>query len=593
MAVIKARTLNPEPAKSRSMKMSQSKTTPGAKEYFRAFYQGNRLLYAAVMALDIFHNFLLIFLSVTLGDLMDLAVDGTIPEFLKSCAMIALFLILNFTIDALSERLHSRFLERGMRQYKEKVFEKLTMKSISAFSKENTGRYLSVLNNDTSVIESNYLNSSFRMVQMSTLFVITLCVLIHYNLFLTLFAILLCILPLAIMLLMGEGLSRREQKLSAQNERFVAFLQDLLKGFSVIKSFQAEGRMQSLFSVQNRDLENVKFSRRWYQKLLNTSAYSASLLMQCGITLAAVALAIQGKLSVGTVIIFINCCNYLMQPIQTVPQDWANFKAARGLVEKMARIAEENVREEGSFTADGFHEALALRSVTFGYEPEKAVLKDISLTLYPGRKYALVGTSGSGKSTLLQLLMGANSGYSGSILLDGLELKEINTDSLYNVMSLIGQEVFLFNDTIRNNITMFGDFPARQVSAVIRQAGLSDLIAERGEDYLCGENGSGLSGGERQRVSIARALLRGTPILLVDEATAALDVETAHSVSEAILHLKDIASITVTHRLEESLLRQYDRIFVMKDGALTEQGDFGALMEKKGLFYSLYTVANS
>ncbi len=593
MAVLKTKQLKSKAVRSMSLKIKPPKAAPGAKDYFRAFYQGNRLLYAAVMVLDVCYNFLLILLSVTLGDLMDLAADGTIPDFLKSCAMIALFLILNFTVDALSERLHSRFLERGMRQYKEKVFEKLTMKSISAFSKENTGRYLSVLNNDTSVIESNYLNSSFRLVQMCTRFVITLCVLIHYNLFLTLFAILLCILPLAIMLLMGEGLSRREQKLSAQNERFVAFLQDLLKGFSVIKSFQAEERMQSLFSAENRELEDVKFSRRWYRKLLNTSAYSASLLMQCGVMLAAVALAMQGKLSVGTVVIFINCCNYLMQPIQTVPQDWADFKAARGLVEKMARIAEENVREGGNCTADGFQNALALRSVTFGYEPEKAVLQDISLTLYPGQKYALVGTSGSGKSTLLQLLMGANSGYSGSIQLDGLELKEINADSLYDVMSLIGQEVFLFNDTIRNNITMFGDFPVERVSAVIRQAGLSSLIEERGENYLCGENGSGLSGGERQRVSIARALLRGTPILLVDEATAALDAETAHNVSEAILHLKDIASITVTHRLEESLLHQYDRIFVMKDGVLSEQGDFGALMEKKGLFYSLYTVANS
>ncbi|MCD8067902.1 MAG: ABC transporter ATP-binding protein/permease, partial [Lachnospiraceae bacterium] len=282
------------------------------------------------------------------------------------------------TIAAFSERLRSRFLERAMRQYKEKAFEKLTLKSISAFSRESTGRYLSVLNNDTSVIESNYLISSFRLVQMSGRFVITLCVLIHYNLFLTLFAIALCILPLAIMLLMGGELAKREQKLSNQNERFVAFLQDLLKGFSVIKSFQAEGRVQSLFSVENRDLEDVKFSRRWYRKLLNASAFSASLLMQCGVMLAAVALAMRGELSVGTVVIFINCCNYLMEPIQTVPQDWADLKAASGLVEKMAQIAEENVREDGDCTADGFHDALALRDVSFGYEPEKAVLKDVS-----------------------------------------------------------------------------------------------------------------------------------------------------------------------------------------------------------------------
>lgn len=428
---------------------------------------------------------------------------------------------------------------------------------------------------------------------MSFLFVITLCVLIRYNLLLTLFALMLCVLPLAVMLFMGGELTNREQKVSCQSERFVASLQDLLKGFSVIKGFQAEERVQALFSRENHDLEEVKFSRGWYKKLLRTSALSASLLMQCGVMLAAVALALRGTITIGTVVIFINCCNYLMQPIQSVPQELAGWKAARGLVEKMAGIAEENVREDGICTVNGFHNELALRNMTFGYDPGKAILQDISLTLYPGRKCALVGTSGSGKSTLLQLLMGASNTYSGSITLDGQELKDIHSDSLYDVMSLIGQEVFIFNDTIHNNITMFGNFPSNQVNTVIRQAGLSPLIKERGEDYLCGENGSGLSGGERQRISIARALLRKTPILLVDEATSALDAETAHSISEAILHLPEISSITVTHRLEESLLCQYDMIWVMKDGRLAEQGDFEELMERRRLFYSLYTVANT
>jgi len=117
-------------------------------------------------------------------------------------------------------------------------------------------------------------------------------------------------------------------------------------------------------------------------------------------------------------------------------------------------------------------------------------------------------------------------------------------------------------------------------------------LRERGEDYLCGENGVVLSGGERQRISIARAMLRGTPVLLVDEATAALDAETAYSVTKAILDISGITSVTVTHRLEESLLRKYDRIFVMKDGLLLEQGVFEDLMKKKGLLYSLYMMAN-
>ena len=149
----------------------------------------------------------------------------------------------------------------------------------------------------------------------------------------------------------------------------------------------------------------------------------------------------------------------------------------------------------------------------------------------------------------------------------------------------------LFDDTIRRNITMFRDFPEERVDEAVRRSGLDGLIAQRGEDYRCGENGGGLSGGERQRVSIARCLLRGTPVLLLDEATASLDNQTAFAVTDAILHLDGLTRLVVTHRLEEALLEQYDEIVVLRSGAVCERGRFEELMERKGYFYSLYNVS--
>ena len=177
--------------------------------------------------------------------------------------------------------------------------------------------------------------------------------------------------------------------------------------------------------------------------------------------------------------------------------------------------------------------------------------------------------------------------------MDGKELRTIDPDSLYDLESLIGQNVFVFDDTIRRNITMFRDFTAEAVDSAADRAGLSPLLAERGPDYRCGENGAGLSGGERQRVSIARALLRGTPVLLLDEATASLDNETAFAVTQAILDLDGLTRLIVTHRLERALLAQYDEIFVLRDGRLIERGGFDALMGEKGYFYSLYTISGT
>ena len=159
------------------------------------------------------------------------------------------------------------------------------------------------------------------------------------------------------------------------------------------------------------------------------------------------------------------------------------------------------------------------------------------------------------------------------------------------MISSIQQNVFVFNASIRDNVTMFRSFPQREIDAAIAHAHLGGLIRERGEGYLCGENGAGLSGGEKQRISIARSLVKQSSVLLADEATAALDAQTASLVAGDILDLEGVTRIVVTHTLNEALLRRYDGILVLKNGRIEECGSFDALMEQKGYFHALFTVA--
>ena len=379
--------------------------------------------------------------------------------------------------------------------------------------------------------------------------------------------------------------------MSDQNEGFVAQVKDFLSGFSVIKSFKAEGEANRLFQAANAETERVKEHRRRWDAMLSAATQQCGTLLQIGIFFYGAWLAIGGNIPMGTVLITLNLCNCFTQPIRIVPQYWASRKAALTLIEKLSQITKENAGHAGVAIPARLERGITLDHVTFGYVPDKPVLKDLSLTFEPGKKYAIVGSSGSGKSTLLSLLMGSYTDYAGSIAIDGQELREVDTDSLYDLASLIGQNVFLFDDTVRRNITMFRDFPAEQVETAVKRSGLSELVAQRGEDYRCGENGVNLSGGERQRVSIARALLRGTPVLLLDEATAALDNQTAFEVTDAILHLDGLTRIVVTHRLDEALMDQYDEIIVLKDGRVREAGTYRQLMEKKEFFYSLFTLA--
>ena len=187
--------------------------------------------------------------------------------------------------------------------------------------------------------------------------------------------------------------------------------------------------------------------------------------------------------------------------------------------------------------------------------------------------------------------MAANNEYKGEISIDGKELRSIRPESLYDLMSVISQNVFIFNSSIKDNVTMFRDFPKEKIESAMHKAHLESLVSERGEDYLCGENGKGLSGGEKQRISIARSLLKDSSILLADEATSALDAKTSYEVINEILDLDSMTRVVVTHSLEESLLRRYDEIIVIKDGTIEEKGSFQDLMRKDGYFKALYTVA--
>ena len=572
-----------------------SQKTPknsATRQYYRAFYQNNHLRFVLAMLLTVLSFPGNLIASWLLGEVIDVVAAGDLDWLLRTLVLTVIFLVVMFLTSVGMYWTKSSFTHKALTQYKSLAFRNLSEKSISAFSRENTGRYISVLTNDVNSVEENYLKRTFLLVYYVLLFFSSLGMMFWYSPILATATIVLSLFPLAGALLMGKELAAREKAVSDKNEGFVAQLKELLSGFAVIKSFKAEGEAQRMFDASNRDVEEGKRRRYWWECLLTAvSQVLCADTLQFGIFFLGAFLAIRGDITAGTVLIFVNLCNSVIQPINVIPQYWASRKAAQTLIEKLAQVTEENAGRTGEAIPPVLNQAIALENVTFGYEPDKPVLRDVSLRLEPGKKYAIVGGSGSGKSTLLNLLMGAYDSYDGSITIDDRELREVNPDSLYDLMSLIGQSVFLFDDTIRGNITMFREFPNQLVEDAVKRSGLSELLAQRGEDYRCGENGVGLSGGERQRVSIARCLLRGAPVLLLDEATASLDNQTAFAVTDAILHLDGLTRVVVTHRLEEALMAQYDEIIVMRNGQVQERGTFRRLMDEKGLFYSLFTLA--
>lgn len=566
---------------------------PLGKQLRGQFFYKNIPIFCLAVFAALAAGSLNLILSWIIQQLMDTAAGKSGALSLRTLLLISAgFVLLCAGLSLLNYASQPRFLERAMRQYKDFAFKKLIGKSISSFRDESAAGYLSALTNDAASIETNYLAQMLAMITKAVTFIGALLLMCRYSLLMTAIAAGLTVLPLIASLLTGNRLQAVESRVSERNGEFTAALSDCLAGFTVVKNFRAEREIFRLFAQSNKALEHEKFTGRRIKTLVGMIGAVTGIFAQLGVFIAGVYLSMKdGSMTPGAVVLFVNLMNFIISPIAELPGLLACRKAALGLVDKLAAALERSSSREGSETLNKLEHGIRLENVSFVYEPGKTVLHGINAEFEAGKAYALVGGSGSGKSTLLNLLMAAETNYSGHILADGIELSDISTESLYGTMAAIQQNVFVFNASIKDNVSMFHDFPKTEMDEAIARAHLGALIRERGEDYLCGENGSGLSGGEKQRISIARSLLKKSSVLLADEVTAALDAQTAHRVSSDILDLQGITRIVVTHTLEESLLRRYDKIFVLRGGRIEEAGSFADLMANKGYFYALFTVA--
>lgn len=583
---------NPSANQNTAANQQSSKLHPDVKNYVKLFFKENKLV--AFLSMIVFISLSMIYTAISwiLQIIFDYMAGKGAFSLTTILLLVVSFMLAISLIFALKRSSYPRFLEKAMNQYKESVIKKLLQKSYSDFSLANSGTYLSVLTNDCERIQEKYLKKIFDFVQDVLMLVSSLALMIYYSPLLTVIALIISVLPMACSILTANGIATREEQVSKSNESYTALTKDVLNGVSVIKSFKAEQEIINRYQNQSMELEHTKNLREKTMTTVSALGTISSLGTQLGVMLigAWMVNAHIGVITAGMVLAFTNLMNGVLQPIATLPQMLGEMKGAKKLISKMADYM-SNAKEDSGEIIDDSIKSVVLSDVSYAYDADHKVLKNVNLTLQAGKSYAIVGPSGAGKSSLINLLMGYYKDYEGSVKLNNHELSNVSKSSLYDKTTLMQQSVFMFDASILDNITLFKPFPNAEVNRVIHLAGLDDLIAAKGKDYQCGENGSHLSGGEKQRIAIARSLLKKSEILLVDEATSALDNETSANVTQSILDLQRILRLVVTHRLDANSLKQYDEILVMKSGELIERGSFEELMNQKAYFYSLYTVS--
>ncbi len=403
------------------------------RPYTRQFYKGNTGCFVLALSETLLEAIGALIVSWLLQQLLDLIGGYDIGFTLIDLAVITLILIAGIAAaNLIAYHSKPKFITRGISQYKEYIFSKLTKKNISAFSGENSSAYISALTNDIQAIEQGYLWNIFSMLESILTFIGAIALMIWYSPLLTMMAIGLSLLPLIVSVLTGNRMAQAEKNVSDMNESYTSTLKDSLGGFSVIKSFKAEVQMLRIFKENVNKLAKEQCGRHKMKILVQMFSSIAGITAQLGVFIFGAYLALSGKdVTAGTTLIFVQLMNYILSPIATIPNCIAERKAAKALVEKAAAALNANVREEIKSEHKVLECGIRIKDLSFGYEPGKQVLRNINCSFDLGKKYAIVGASGSGKSTLLNLLMASKI---GEILENGTWNEESTADCLMTVL---------------------------------------------------------------------------------------------------------------------------------------------------------------
>lgn len=517
-------------------------------------------------------------------------VDTSIQKLCLSAGVCLVYFVVSQQMMFYFQR---RLLKQINTQLKQDVFHALMKKGVAKFTEKNSAVYLSVLNNDVVNLENNYFAKIPEILQNGFVFLNCAGVLCYYDVRIVCLVILTALLPVAVPFLIGEKLSQKSKALYEELENYNRKLKDWLGGFEAIHSFQVEDEVKKRFAKSAEEVEKRRYEGKRYQNPYGILTLLLTYLILSIQLFVSAYLVFTGSISERMLLSIFYLISSVNNPIREIAYLLLDVKAAIPNARKVETLFNERP-EESKKTGEPVKSVMSLevKEVRFGYTKEKEVLRGVNVCFEKGKKYAIVGSSGCGKSTLLKLVANYYKDYEGEILIGEQELRMIERKSLSRKIAMIHQNVFLFEDTLRANITMFQEYPDEEIKDAVKKAGLEKIVEDNplGMEQMVCENGNNFSGGEKQRIAIARAILTRAEVLLLDEATSSLDAELSMQIEELILSQKETTILNVTHRFHESILKQYDCILTMHQGKIVEMGTFEELMKKQQFFYSLYTV---
>lgn len=537
------------------------------------YFKRHILLVTAALMLGILTQLLTPISAILEQRMIDLIISGDMVGFSDSlwiAGAVVIGVAFCYFFNGMAEKCFSAKFGENLRS---DLYDGIMRRSTTRFEECDTAVYMSYVNSNADSLINNLSTPVFYLIGYGASALAVLGIMFYYSPLLAAASlgcgVLSMVLPLRFNKKLGKLIMNKVEKGAAMSVQ----LKEALNGHEVISSFGVLSKLRNRFIKANEavaeadsrmgvtisGLENVG-------RVMDRAAWFITFLIAGTMT-------VSGEISIGTLVMFVSLFSYFSGCMTIYAQFLPLLLSNKKNIKMMLSMVDGECTEFTGTEDVSLKDRIEVHNLSFCYKAEVPVLENLNLTVHKNEKVALIGPSGCGKSTLIKLLTGNYASYSGSIRYDGMELHDIDAEKLRGLVTVIHQNTFIFNDTIRFNICLGEDFSEEDLQSALRLSGVDRFLSsiEGGLDGSCGENGSHLSGGQRQRIALARALARGVKVLILDEGVSAIDVATANEIESELLGMKDLTLLTVTHRIKDGLIGQYDRIIMIKDGMAAER----------------------
>lgn len=529
--------------------------------------------------------------ALILKDVIDVAISQDLNRFTS----IVFETILYLTVLGLCYWVYAvfskKFICKVTKMLRSAVFNGIFKKNISDFRTVNSADYLSALTNDVKNLEDNFFLPLLLCLQNIIVFITSFAVMLYLSPLVMLCLFLAMFLLITVPSLFQKAIQNRQDIFSQKQSGFTIAIKDFLSGFEVIRSYRMNAYTMTAFSKKNETIYASKYSLDKIVSAVEALSTMLGVFVQCSVLFVSAYLIITGKITAGTLVGLVQVSGTIVVPIQVLSQNIPKIQGTQPIIKRLNNFVNYHDDTFIGTIVPTFKRDITIKNLQFGYSKEKKIIQGINFSFEKGKKYALVGKSGCGKTTLINLLNGYYGDFDGEVLYDGIDMLKLDIEKLNELSSVIHQNVYMFDESIKDNICLHKQISQTDLQNSLTMSGVNIFLdEEKTLETSVGENGNNLSGGQRQRVAVARALVQEKPILILDEGTSAVDMQTAYDIESQLLKINDLTVITITHSLNSELLKNYDQVIFMENGRISETGSFDKLFLNKGAFYDFFCL---